>query len=581
VTVDATQLDELARRLQSGERRARDGSADLEVAAAGGVVGLAPLASDAVARQVGWALSLREQLLQAVRALAAVVLVVAQGYRATERQLTRELDALLSGGGGSGRGLPGSGLSGGWAGVSVDVAGAGSTGVSRAERWWAPVEQLLAGLRPELLEGLLVATPALARLVVDGAAPSPGSPAGCLGEVVRRAALLGPQQAAALVAGHLAAVPAGVRRTLALLHPALMTAASAAPASDRFAASRVLVSADLARLHERHASADPEQRRSIERRISWERGLLDEKVELVHPDGTTTRHAHQLLQFDPSGDGRIVEVIGALDRAKHVAVFVPGTGSDLDRYPGTYARMVPFAAASPHLAVVVWQDADHPDQPFDDGLPSVADAVRAAGADPGDVPGQVRSWTREHVVAAGLRDAADAAGPVLARDVAGLRAAAPGPTSDLTVLGHSYGGSIVGSAELHGLVADRVVHIASAGAYVDDVAQYPPTARRTLRFAMTAYDDPIRLSQGHDLHDAGPRLRQLLPPVLDPLTVGLPEVAGAALGPTSQVGHGLDPDLLPGVVRLDTGVHDDGSLVRGHSGCSRRTARPGATCRPS
>jgi hypothetical protein len=83
---------------------------------------------------------------------------------------------------------------------------------------------------------------------------------------------------------------------------------------------------------------------------------------------------------------------------------------------------------------------------------------------------------------------------------------------------------------------------------------------------MTAFDDPIRLSQGHDLDDAGPRLRQLLPSVLDPLTVGLPGVAGEVWGPSQQVGHGLDPDLMPGVVRLDTGVQADGSLVRGHSG---------------
>ena len=125
---------------------------------------------------------------------------------------------------------------------------------------------------------------------------------------------------------------------------------------------------------------------------------------------------------------------------------------------------------------------------------------------------------------------------------------------------------MVGAAELHGLVADRVVHLASAGAYVDDVAQYPATAAHTQRFSMTAYDDPIRLSQGHGMANAGPRLRQMLPFWLDPLSVGLPHLAADAFGPASQVGTAYDPDLLPGVVRLDTGVHDDGTLVRGHSG---------------
>jgi len=43
------------------------------------------------------------------------------------------------------------------------------------------------------------------------------------------------------------------------------------------------------------------------------------------------------------------------------------------------------------------------------------------------------------------------------------------------------------------------------------------------------------------------------------------EVATVLAGDPSQVGHGADPDLLPGVVRLDPGVHDDGRPVRGHS----------------
>jgi hypothetical protein len=602
--VDAYELDELAQRLALAARRAREESVDVEVAASAAMTG-----SLAGAEAVGLAVRLREQALQCVRALAAVVLLVAQGYRETERQICAQIAALMPGVGdagwwsfaggrplvdGFGLGWPvlegptarppgavgwGGPIGGGIVGGTVGLGAGGpavDSGSGPPDRpWWAPVEHLLAGLQPHLLEGLLVSTPALARLVVEGPPPTADSPAGQVAGALRQAALLGPQQAAALVASQLATLTPRDRRTIALLHPALMTSASAAPPADRFAASRVLVAADLARLHEQRllermqSGADhtaPGSRARLDKRIAWEHTLLDEQVELRHPDGSVTRHPHQLLEFDPSGDGRIVEVIGDLDRADHVAVFVPGTGSDLDRYPGTFARMTPFARASPDLAVVVWQGADHPDQPFDDGLPAPAAGVRSLWDDPLGAPARAREWPREHVIAAGLRDAADAAGPALARDIAGLRAAAPGPTSDLTVLGHSYGGSIVGSAELHGLVADRVVHIASAGAYVDDVTDYPATAAQTQRFSMTAYDDPIRLSQGHDMDDAGPRLRQLLPLPLDPLTIGLPHVAAAALGPASQVGHGLDPDLLPGVVRLDTGAFDDGTLVRGHSG---------------
>ena len=332
-----------------------------------------------------------------------------------------------------------------------------------------------------------------------------------------------------------------------------MTALVGAPASDRFAASRVLVAADLSRLLQRRALVGAQPR--LDARIAMRRRLLDGDVVLRHPDGRPTRHRHQLLVFDPGGDGRVMEVLGDPARARHLAVFVPGTGSDLDHYPGSLARLVPFAAADPELAVVLWQDADHPDAPFDDPPPPPAELAR---------PGAAQQYLREHVIAAAYRDAADLAGPALAADVAGLRVALAGPASDLTVLGHSYGGSIVGSAEAHGMVADRVVHVASAGAYVRDVADYAsPSAER---FAMTAYDDPVRLAQGHDAADSAARLRAMLPAALDPAA---PAVAGAAVAvvPAPEaIGHGLDPDLLPGVVRLDTGVDADGRLVRGHSG---------------
>lgn len=572
VCVDATRLEDFARRLADAERRVREGSADIEmVAAAVALPSSGPMLGTTAAQAVqavGWALRLRQQLLQSLLALASVVLVVSRAYRETERQICAEVaelsGALL---------LTTSGDAVLEPGARTDLVGDAPEHGDGINGWWAAVTALLWRLSPSMLEGLLVATPALARRVVDAAPPGDRTPGGRLSVALRRAALLGPGEGASLVAAELTSMPPGVRRTVALLHPGLMTGAAAAPPADRFAASRVLVAADLARLNERRSAAPAREQARLDRRIGWERDLLDAKVELRHPNGAVSRHPHQILEFDPSGDGRIVEVIGDLERAEHLAVFVPGTGSDLDRYPGTFARMVPFAATDPRLAVVVWQGADHPDQPFDDGRPTLTDILSSALRDPGGVPAAIRGWPREHVIAAGLRDAADVAGPALARDVAGLRAAVGGPASDLTVLGHSYGGSIVGSAELHGMVADRVVHIASAGAYVDDVSRYAAPPNVTQRFSMTAFDDPIRLSQGHDMRDADDRLRQLAPGVLDPLTVGLPEAAGDVWGPASEIGHGRDPDLIPGVVRLDTGVHDDGTLVRGHSGMFR----PGST----
>jgi hypothetical protein len=328
-------------------------------------------------------------------------------------------------------------------------------------------------------------------------------------------------------------------RRLALLHPALMTSALSAPVEARTAACRVLVSADLARLWRSLAGATDDERLRLQQQLAQRQEWLTGTVALRRPDGAVSRRPHQLLAFDPRGDGQVVELLGDARTARRLTVFVPGTGSDLERYPGSLRRMTRFAAADPSLAVVLWQGADFPDQPFDDGtLP-----------------------LREHVLAAAYRDAADVAGPRLAAEVAGLRIALPGPACDLTVVGHSYGGSVVGSAEAHGMRADRVVHVASAGTYT----AHPVAEPGVEHFSMTAYDDPIRLAQGHDLDDTASRWKAVTPWPLHPAAPLVQDAAKLVAGDPSQVGHGADPDLAPGVVRLDTGRYDTGRLVHGHS----------------
>ncbi len=323
------------------------------------------------------------------------------------------------------------------------------------------------------------------------------------------------------------------RLMLALLHPALVSGLASAPLLDRFAASRVLISAELDRLRARLAAAAGDVRVGLLRRSALLSELLFGTVTLVGPGGRRSVRPHQVLAFDPRGDGRLAEVFGDPATAQHLAVYVPGTGTSLERYAGNAERASSFAAAAPDLAVVLWQNADFPDQPLDQLTPPVSSWTK-----PWDGPGHVvERQLRDHVLAAAFRDAAGPAGAALAHDVEGLRMAVPGP--DLTVLGHSYGGSIVGSAEAHGMVVDRVVHIASAGAYVSDVRDYAGGECGPRRFSMTAPDDPIQLAQG----------------------------AGFGAGGPLPVGHGTDPDLIPSVTRLDTGLRaDGGSLVSGHGG---------------
>ena len=102
----------------------------------------------------------------------------------------------------------------------------------------------------------------------------------------------------------------------------------------------------------------------------------------------------------------------------------------------------------------------------------------------------------------------------------------------VTYVGHSYGGSILGTAEAMGLTADRTLYLAAAGAGVgvDDAADWHNRNPHVLRFSMTAPGDLIQAVQG---------------------------IPG---GP-----HGADPDRMPGVIPLATGYYDDGRLMAGPS----------------
>jgi Alpha/beta hydrolase len=427
----------------------------------------------------------------------------------------------------------------------------------------AAVVELLQGLGPAALEGLLVGSPSLARMVVDRpSALARGSVAAQLAAIQQpgKPETVVMRQSRAL----LLSLSDDERRDLALLQPALVTAVASAPVQDRVAACRVLLAAEIARLRGRLASG-VRRRELVEKRLARYEELLNGRVVLARTDGSRLVRPHQLLAFDPQGDGRIAEVFGNLATATHLAVYVPGTGTSLDRYDGNAQRVKAFAAADASLAIVLWQNADFPDQPGDKPMPPIA-----LGDDPIQV---VHHQLRAHDLAAGYRDAADGAGVALAHDVEGLRLAAPGPASDLTVLGHSYGGSVVGSAEAHGLVVDRVVQIASAGAYVEHVSSYAAGECGTRRFSMTAPDDPIQLAQGagfrsaHEIEQSLQSVAGTLPLLLKPFAPAITLGAAVVSWDPPQVGHGLDPDLIPGVTRLDTGVRPDGhSLVSGHGG---------------
>lgn len=148
-----------------------------------------------------------------------------------------------------------------------------------------------------------------------------------------------------------------------------------------------------------------------------------------------------LLAFEPQayeGDGRAVIAVGDPDSADHVAFLVPGMGSTVAR---TAPRLV--AAASTVTAAAALRAPTRPTA-----------AVAWVGY---DAPGAEAVLSSEPARRGGDR---------LAADVRALQATRAVP-AHVTVVGHSYGSTTVGSAlRDHRLGAHEVVLLGSPGAAV-------------------------------------------------------------------------------------------------------------------
>lgn len=134
-----------------------------------------------------------------------------------------------------------------------------------------------------------------------------------------------------------------------------------------------------------------------------------------------------LLGYEPPGqdgnpDAKVVAAIGNPDTADNVAIYVPGTGSDLSNVGGSIDRMDDLRAeaemvpGSGDTSTVVWLGYDAPDT----------------------IPAAIQS-----------HHATDGA-PALVDFTEGLRASHQGPPSNNTVIGHSYGSTVVGTADASG-----------------------------------------------------------------------------------------------------------------------------------
>jgi hypothetical protein len=231
------------------------------------------------------------------------------------------------------------------------------------------------------------------------------------------------------------------------------------------------------------------------------RGLLGE---IDDPARSGQRVDRQILAFDPAR-ASLVEFNGNLSTAKSVAVLVPGLNTTIEGSAANTATARRFVSAT---------------------RGEVATITYLGGRFP-----QGRNVASALVDAANPRYALDMAPRLVAfsEDV-DRTVDDTGRPIPVTYIGHSYGGSIVGTAEALGLTADRTVYVAAAGAGVgvDDPSDWHNRNPDVLRFSMTAPGDFIEAVQG---------------------------VPG---GP-----HGADPDEMSGVIRLTTGYYDDGRLMAG------------------
>ncbi|MFY1680456.1 alpha/beta hydrolase [Micromonospora sp. WMMD730] len=253
------------------------------------------------------------------------------------------------------------------------------------------------------------------------------------------------------------------RRWLVLHEPARIGPRDGVPAAARDQANRLLLAGHREALlaERRTASASGSGGRSRLRRIDRTLAALDG---LAGRLAATTGPRPYLLGLDPRGDGRAIVALGNPDRAHRVLTYVPGMTSDLADVPGELGRAARVQdrctalAPGDETAAVLWLDYDAPDF-----LPEASSPAQA-------------------------RDA----GPDLHRFQEGLRATHDGPAARQTVLGHSYGSLVVGSAARdHGLAADALAFVGSPGVGVDRAGALglPPGQV----WSSTAGDDVIRL----------------------------------------------------------------------------------------
>ncbi|WP_395361424.1 alpha/beta hydrolase [Streptomyces sp. YH02] len=177
------------------------------------------------------------------------------------------------------------------------------------------------------------------------------------------------------------------------------------------------------------------------------RGLQAMKDRLDASDSAPEHKRLHLLGFGTEGDGRAIVAVGNPDKAGHTAVSVPGTDNQLDNFTDSIDRAEKLQDSAgtwseggvEDVAVIAWLDYDAPELDA-----SVATPARAEND------------------AETLRDFTH-----------GLRVSHEGERTHMTVIGHSYGSTMVGTADSggRGLDTDDMIVVGSPGMNVDRADQ--------------------------------------------------------------------------------------------------------------
>ncbi|WP_187775780.1 alpha/beta hydrolase [Luteimonas suaedae] len=217
---------------------------------------------------------------------------------------------------------------------------------------------------------------------------------------------------------------AGEQQAYALYQPANLAKMDGLPAEVRHEANLLGLREDAANGHDRENA----------------QALLDRVEQSWSDPGTENIY---LLGYEAPGrngspDAKVIASIGDPNSADNVAVYVPGTGTDLGNVGGSIDRMDDLRAqaemipGSGDTATIVWLGYDAPD--------NLLSATQGSHAREG---------------AADLRGFTE-----------GLRESSTSPDARTTVIGHSYGSTVVGTADAlegRGLAANDVIAMGSPG----------------------------------------------------------------------------------------------------------------------